>query len=772
MNSIPLKKKDKELRTGELLIREGFLSKKDLEKALKIQQEEAKEASLPFERLLAKKGFLNASQMHILKGHPDLRKRIGQMVVEHEIVDPEKVKETLRSKNKNNRLGQSLVEKGLIHKELLDQLIDEQKDALTVGELAVKLKMMREIDLVRALTYKRNQRTIGEILCDNETIRPEDLSLALKKYNKRKEVGQILIQQGMISKKQFQSIMIEHRHSKERIGTFLVIKGLISYDQLYNALSHQYNTPYKKLDNFSYDLIQRNDLIKFVSEKYARRNILIPLRLKEKELLLGITYPEGFTAIDDLKLIYRNLNMKAIFINEEKFQILFTTLYDKNFEFESDPYSELDKPSENINLFDYQKLNVLDKNQPTNVYSGTETATKKIVDFIINYGVTNGASDIHLEQDRKAVKLRYRIDGICQENTIPWLEEKLTEKPEAIISRIKVMSSLDISERRIPQDGVFRASYNEGNKTYDLDFRVATCPAIVGENITIRILDSRKAGHGLNNLGHDKIVLDPLKKLVQSSAGMILVCGPTGSGKSSTLYAILKYINGPEIKIITAEDPIEYSFPGIMQTQVNSKIDLSFARLLRSFLRLDPDVILVGEIRDNETASIGFDAAQTGHLLLSTLHTIDSVSAITRLLDLGIDHNQIASNLIGVLSQRLVRQNCTKCSRAYKPRRNEWNMFFKNYPEHITFYKGIGCKACNFSGYNGRALVSEMLDISQEMTLAISCRTSEQDLRKIAIKLGKKTMVDDGILKIKQISLPELIRVLPLEMIKEFRNRH
>lgn len=759
--------------TGELLVREGYIDESDLQAALDIMEKEKKLAEKPFETILVQKQFLTPTQLKIIQGHPDLRKKIGQMAVEHEIVDASAVKEVLKAKSPSSRLGQNLVDKKLISPDMLEELLLKQKEALSIGDLAVRLNMMRELDLVRALSYKNKGRAIGEILIDNGAIRPEDLTAALKRHNKRKEIGEILIAQGMLDKKQFQEALKEHRKSKDRIGMFLVKKGLLSFHQLYNALSHQFNIPYMELVDFSFDPIQKNRLIKYISEKYARRNVLLPLTLEDKSLLIGITYPEGLDAIQELRMIYRNLTMNAAFINEDKFQYLYTFLYDKNFQVDSDGRSSLEKNLGAVNLFQYQKLTSVSKAQPTSIYSGTETEIKKIVDYVINYGVSIGASDIHFEQDRKGVILRYRIDGICQDPSVPWLKEKLQAKPEAIISRIKVMSNLDISERRIPQDGVFRATYQEENgETFDLDFRVATCPAIVGENITIRILDSRKAGLGIDSLNHSRFVIKPLKRLIKSSAGMILVTGPTGSGKSSTLYAALKYIHSPEIKIITAEDPIEYSFPGIMQTQINPKIDLSFSRLLRSFLRLDPDVILVGEIRDNETASIGFDAAQTGHLLLSTLHTIDSVSAVTRLLDLGIDHNQIASNLIGVVSQRLVRRNCSKCSRSYKPAKNEWGLFFNEYPSHIRFYKGIGCKACDFTGYSGRTLVSELLEINHDMTLAISCRESEQQLRKIAIGSGMKTMADDGILKTDQLTLSELIRVLPLEMIKEFKARH
>lgn len=767
----PPVKKPATPRIGELLVREGFINKSDLAKALQIQKNESKEAELPLDTLLLKKGFLNGSQMEILRGHPDLRKRMAQMVVDFEIADVGQVKEALKGKPKNITIGQTLLKKGIITSEILDDLLQKQEESLSIGELAVRLQMIREIDLVRAISYKNSQRTIGEILCDLKVIRPEDLSSALKKHKKRQKIGEILIDQGMISKADFQKVLKEYNHATDKLGAFLVQRKLISYNQLYNALSRQYNIPFMALDDFFYDELIKNKLSKFVAEKYARRNLILPLKLEEKQLMLGISYPDSLSSIEELQLIYRNLEMKVVFITEKRFETLYTALYNKDFLIETRDEDEYESLSDNVNLFNFEKLAATDT-QKTNIYAGTETEVKKLVDFVINYGVSMGASDIHFEQDRKGVKLRYRIDGICQAPDIPWLNEKLLDKPEAVISRIKVMSNLDISERRIPQDGVFRASYKEEEKVFDLDFRVATCPAIVGENITIRILDSRRAGLGLENLNHSHQMLGSLKELFKSSAGMILVSGPTGSGKSSTLYAALKYINGPGIKIITAEDPIEYSFPGIMQTQINNKINLTFARLLRSFLRLDPDVILVGEIRDEETAGIAFDAAQTGHLLLSTIHTNDSLSSITRLLDLGIDYNQIASNLLGVLSQRLVRRNCTKCSRQIKPPKEEWSFFFNAYPSQINFYKGIGCKSCDFTGYSGRTLVSELFEMNRRLTLAVSSKTSEAELKRMAIKAGMRTMADDGMTKMNQISLSELIRVLPLEMIKEFKSRH
>ncbi len=290
-------KKTEEKGIGQLLIREGFISEADLEKALIIQKREKKDTEIPFETLLVKKDFLTEAQLSILKGHPDLKKEIAQMIVDYEIVDIDQVKTTLKSLKNHNMLGQTLIKKGLMNKDTLDELIQEQANALNIGELAVKLKMLREIDLVRALSYKNSQRTIGEILCSNDVIRPEDLSLALKKHNKREKIGEILIQQGMITRPQFQSIIKEQSQSKEKIGAFLIQKGLISSHQLYNAFSRQYNTPYMELDDFTYDELIKNKLIKFVSEKYARRNMVLPLTLTGKKLLIGITYPDIFQAV-------------------------------------------------------------------------------------------------------------------------------------------------------------------------------------------------------------------------------------------------------------------------------------------------------------------------------------------------------------------------------------------------------------------------------------------------------------------------------------------
>ncbi|MFH1076953.1 MAG: GspE/PulE family protein, partial [Pseudomonadota bacterium] len=401
----------------------------------------------------------------------------------------------------------------------------------------------------------------------------------------------------------------------------------------------------------------------------------------------------------------------------------------------------------------------------------SELEAEEVVNFIIKYGVIHGASDIHLELDREGAQLRYRFDGVLKKCAIPWVNKKLKEILGAIVSRIKVMARLDIAEKRLPQDGVIRLTFRDPQTkaVFDLDFRVATCKGIIGENMVMRILDSRKANVGLDKLSHSVHVMEPFKKMLKSSAGMILVCGPTGSGKTSTLYAALQHINNPGVKIITAEDPIEYSLPGLMQTQTLHKIGLTFSRLLRSFLRLDPDVILVGETRDDETARIGFDAAQTGHLLLSTLHTNTAVGAITRLLDLNIERGQMAASLMGALAQRLVRRSCNNCKVRYTPGPEEWDIVFPSYPSHLPFYKGEGCKECGFSGYKGRVLISEIFVMNQDVAQALVKGAEEEEIRQIAVKAGMKTMLDDGLMKLEHTTLEELIRSVPFEVIKQFK---
>jgi type IV pilus assembly protein PilB len=760
-------KKNPVLRLGELLIKEGFIQTNDLEKALAIQKRGGKEASLPLGTLMVRKKMISEKDLDRLLSHPDLRKCLGTLLLEKEILSKKELQTALELKPSDELLGHYLTRRGIIDQSQLEALLAGQKNSVKTGELAKNIGLISETDLDRAIRIKSGHRTIGEILCDLNLITVEDLHYILPKYGKQLKLGDILIKLGLISEEQCQKAIQNQNQARKKLGQILLDENVITMDQLYSALSRQLNIPYRTMGDFEFDSRQLHMLTGVVGKKYAGMHRILPLSLRDNRLQIGIASPDDKAGIAKLNTLYPDLKVEPVLIQKDQYTALFVTLYGTS------TRGGAKKTLDGIQDMEMVELNLDEHKLEEDAAQADDMMTEQVVDYIIRLGISKGASDIHIEQDRQGARLRYRTDGICKEADVGWLNEKLQEMPSAIISRIKVLSALDIAERRLPQDGVFHVNYYDAkqDRRYDLDFRVATCPAIVGENVTIRILDSRKAKVGLENLNHSPHVLHPLKRLFKSSAGMVLVSGPTGSGKSSTLYTALRYIYHPGIKIITAEDPIEYSFPGIMQTQIKPKIGLNFVRLLRSFLRLDPDVILVGEIRDDETARISFDAARTGHLMLSTLHTNDAISAVSRLLDLDIDMGQIASSLRGVLAQRLVRKTCTKCNREYEPPEEQWSLFFNEYPKELTFFKGMGCKSCGYTGYKGRTLISELFEVNHEIALAMRKKINTTQLKKMAIAGGMKTMIDDGLLKLDQITLTEIIRVIPIEMIKEFAGR-
>ena len=764
-------------KIGELLVREGFIKEADVEKALSIQKKEKEWSDLPLGEILVEMGALSREDLERVLKHPDLRIHIGNLAVKKGMLTREQLDGCLQKQGPGELLGEVLVREGRITRYGLEELLKEQLNSRRIGDLAVKMGLVGKEDLDRALTIQTAPRTLGAILCSEGVVNPLDLYYVLNKHKKQLRLGEILLQLGYVEKSDLNRALQEHKHSSETVGDILLRKKMITREQLQDALSRQSNIPFKTLKDFVYSEQDKRKLSRIISQKYAEKNLMIPLSLVGRALTLALVNPDHIHTARELKALYTNLNISCVLTTEEKFSELFEVLYSRKLSGKKGEEEEEEEAAAPEGM-DFMQIE-LDENmegaeEELPIYDAQDIEAEEIVNFIIKYGISNGASDIHLEQDREGVKLRYRIDGVLQDMNLAWLKKKLQEKAGSIISRIKIISNLDIAEKRLPQDGVFRINYFDKAKgtKYDLDFRVATCRAITGENVVIRILDSRKANVGLENLNHSPHVLEPFKRSCKSSAGMILVTGPTGSGKSSTLYGALKYIYDPSIKIITAEDPIEYSFPGIMQTQVHHKIDLSFSRLLRSFLRLDPDVILVGEIRDQETARISFDAAQTGHLVLSTLHTNDSVSSVPRLLDLGVERSQIASSLSCALAQRLVRRICPACADEYMPDEVEWSIIFDKYPSHLRFYKGRGCEACGFTGYKGRTLISEVFEINKEIAAALVKGAEADEIKFLAQENGMKTLLDDGLLKLQETTLSELLRMVPHEMIQMFKLRN
>ncbi len=762
-------------RIGELLIKEGFIKEGDLENALSIQRQEAEWSNLPLGEILVKIDALSPPDLERILRHPELRSHIGNLAVEKGHLDREQLQACLAKQGPKELLGEVFVREGLLTREELESLLKEHLNSRRIGELAKKMGLVQQEELERALSIQMSKRTLGAVLCSIKAVNPLDLYYILKKYKKQMRLGDILVRQKFCDQQDLNKALQEQKHSSESIGDILVRKKAISSAQLQDALSKQSNIPFRTLKEFTFSEEDKRKLSRVISQKYAEKNLMIPISLIGRDISIALVNPENIFTARELKALYSNLNVSCVLITEEKFSELFEVLYSRKLAGrKSEEESEEEAPPKKMDFMQIELDEDMDgAEEDAPVYDAQDIEVEELVNFIIKYGISNGASDIHLEQDREGAKLRYRIDGVLQDMNLAWLKKKLQEKSGSIISRIKIISNLDIAEKRLPQDGVFRINYYDKakGKKYDLDFRVATCRAITGENVVIRILDSRKANVGLENLNHSEHVLIPFRMSLKSSAGMILVTGPTGSGKSSTLYAALKYIYDPSTKIITAEDPIEYSFPGIMQTQVHHKIELGFARLLRSFLRLDPDIIFVGEIRDAETARIGFDAAQTGHLVLSTLHTNDSVSSVVRLLDLGVERSQISSCLSCALAQRLVRRICPTCSEEYMPDESEWSIIFHSYPSHLRFYKGTGCEACGFTGYKGRTLISEIFEMNKEISAALTKGAEVDDLKLLAQANGMKTLLDDALLKLEETTLNEILRMVPHDMIQMFRTR-
>lgn len=514
--------------------------------------------------------------------------------------------------------------------------------------------------------------------------------------------------------------------------------GIVSEEDIAYTLAETYNTPYIDLKEYLLD----PKVVGLISESAAKEYMAIPIFNVDENLTVAMANPKDVIAIDEIRNKVKCHHIDTILATEDAILKAIDQYY-----------SSIGKVEDVIKGISEEGIGVV--SEATGAKELAEIAAEapviKLVNLLFMEAVKNKASDIHIEPDQNTLRVRYRVDGVLREvNTAP------KHLQAAIASRIKLLAKLDISEKRMPQDG--KIELNLENK--NLDLRVSTCPTVHGENIVIRILDKSSVILGLEDLGLGKKDLEEYIKLIHKPHGIILVTGPTGSGKTSTLYASLTTINSIERNIVTIEDPVEYQIPLIRQTQVNSKIDMTFAKGLRSFLRQDPDVIMVGEIRDKETAEIAVQASLTGHLVLSTLHTNDSANAITRLIDMGLESFLISTSLIGVLAQRLVRMICPRCKEKYTPSPNILKEL--GIKEKISFYRGVGCAKCSFTGFLGRKGLFELLMIDDDIKHLIVEKASAAKIRKLALEKGLHTLLEDGIEKIKNgTTVPEeVLRVI------------
>lgn len=558
----------------------------------------------------------------------------------------------------------------------------------------------------------------------------------------KKSLADILIKQELVTSEQYQECSQEAAQTSKDITDCLLDKKIITPEALAKALSEYVNVPY--VEKITEKMADVNVLGK-IPLKFLRENEIIPVIL-DGQLTIITANPLRFGPIDDLNLLlgggipYAVAPAKVIIEAVNRYYPLEGT---------KQMIEELEEETPQVEDVEFGQLDERDI-----VSMAAEAPIIKLVNHILYQAVKQEASDIHIEPYEKELLVRYRIDGVLY--TIITPPKRIQD---ALISRIKIMANLNIAEKRIPQDG--RIDLRVAGKSYDI--RVSILPVQFGERIVMRLLDKSKSFSKLGDIGFSKRDLTVVEKAIHKPNGIIYVTGPTGSGKTSTLYAILGELNRPDVNIITVEDPVEYQMKGIGQVQVRSKIGMTFAAALRSILRQDPDIIMIGETRDQETAQIAVQAALTGHLVLSTLHTNSAPATITRLLDMGMEPYLIASSLDLCLAQRLVRKLCPLCKQPYKPTTEELAMIGLTVKEteHITLYKPVGCEECSQTGYKGRMAIFELMETTPDIAKLIMERADTNVLKTQAMKDGMKLLVQDGIRRVLEglTSIAEVLSV-------------
>jgi type IV pilus assembly protein PilB len=533
----------------------------------------------------------------------------------------------------------------------------------------------------------------------------------------RKRLGDLLVEAGLISEDQLQ-LTLKEKEKGQKLGDTLIKKGLLSEQQLIEVLEVQLGIPHISLYNYPFE----KNLISLIPKEVAQRNLLIPIRKEAEKLFVAMSDPMDFFAIDDLRLS-TGFQIESVIATKDDILRAINKYYNMDDEFHD--------------LFDHRNMGDASQEDITDEAS----PIVKLVNQILTSAITQKASDIHIDPHETKVVVRYRIDGLLR------AERSLPKQMQSFLTaRIKIMANLDITEHRIPQDGRIKINVNY----IPVDLRVASLPTVFGEKLVLRILDLSNALIDIDKIGFNKLNLNRFIKMIERPNGLVLITGPTGSGKSSTLYAALNKLNSEAVNIITIEDPVEFQMEGINQIQVNSNVGMNFATGLRSILRQDPNIIMVGEIRDKETVQVAIRASLTGHLVLSTLHTNDAISSVTRLIDMGIEPLLVATSLAGIVAQRLIRKVCKDCAEPQDATKREIDIFSKRGLKIEKINRGRGCTACNMTGYRGRMAIHEVIVINEEMRHVIMNEGTVSELREIAAKNKSIFLLDDGLLKVKQ----------------------
>lgn len=553
---------------------------------------------------------------------------------------------------------------------------------------------------------------------------------------RRRRLGEILAEAGLVTEDQLhEALQASGKGNKRRIGETLVQLGYLTETDIYAAVGEQLGVPFVSLSYYSVD----PDVISLIPEQMARQHKIIPLFKVRNSLTLGMADPLNIAVIDQV-------------VRETSLEVEPAICSDREIDQSIDHYygtsSDIDEVIEVLRGEEEEVEDHVDAHTLTQM--ATDAPIVKLVNLMLAQAVKEGASDIHVNPEEKALRIRFRVDGVLRE-----VYTQPRKLQNAIISRLKIMSELDIAERRIPQDGRIQMKI-EGKQ---IDLRVSTLPTVHGENVVMRILDKSNLSINLSSLGFGEQE-ELFRKIIGKPNGVMLVTGPTGSGKTTTLYSALNEVSTMEVNTITLENPVEYRLPLIRQSQINEKAGMTFAAGLRSILRQDPDIVMIGEIRDGETAQIAVEAALTGHLVLATLHTNDAPGALPRLVDMGVEPFLVSSAVGGVLAQRLVRRICKNCKVEYKPNERTLKAIGME-GKDITLYKGEGCRACTNTGYKGRAGIYEILGMNEEIRDLVVVNASADKIRGAAIRNGMITLRDDGLRKALEgiTTVEEVLRV-------------
>ncbi len=649
------------------------------------------------------------------------------------------------------------------------------EECLKLGLLLIDKGFITSEQLHTALNLQRatppnspDYKYLGQILVEQGYIDTQQLQFIMQKFNKKSRLGDILRRCNAITEHKLKIALAEQQKTGERLGTILLKKGMVTDETMRQALSSQLNIPYVDIKRLNID----PNLTKIVNRDYASKHKIIPISMTDTSITLAMDDPTETEVTAELEMFTR-LKVNVVTSSQSAIKSAFNRLYPDETQAGPDNAGLSDENDSAPEIsFDLNDDSTEELRKPQYVEAHESKRADLVVQKILSWALQKQASDVHLENMHHHMIVRFRIDGLLQEFELGSLQNDINRFHREIVSRIKILGKLDIAERRLPQDGSFRSHIVREGQKINIDFRISIIPSYYGENIVIRILDSQKAPSTIENLRFSPKLTEKMTRLFQANTGIILVTGPTGSGKSTTLQSGLLTAYRPGLKIVTAEDPIEYVYDHFMQCEVNEKIGLTFASYIRVFLRHDPEIIMIGEIRDSDTAEMAVRAAQTGHLVLSTLHTNDSLGAISRLVGLGIEPSMITSSLIGVISQRLARRVCENCAEPYTPDPELVNEFFPTPPTDIEWRRGIGCNECNHTGYRDRIAIAELWEPSYHDILLINKKAELEELR-VSARDSMIPLIEEAIIKLKtgETTLDELTRIIPFSFIKDYREQ-